>query len=89
MRAMCVLLTTCVTFNVFVTSRAFFFFYKTPTVQCATTLTVVPDPILASNIALSGSGVLGQEDSDLSNTPQCSGHGLCKTMRELGREFNG
>ena len=27
--------------------------------------------------------------TDLSNTPQCSGHGICKTMREAGAEFNG
>lgn len=64
------------------------FFFQFP-VTCATTLTVVPDKTLAANIQLSGSGVLGQEDSDLSNTPQCSGHGLCKTMREMGNEFNG
>jgi hypothetical protein len=59
------------------------------TVSCATTLTIVPDKTLAANIQMSGAGVLGQVDSDLSNTPQCSGHGLCKTMREMGNEFNG
>ena len=57
--------------------------------SCATTLTIIPDKTLAANIKLSGAGVLGQVDSDLSNTPQCSGHGLCKTMREMGNEFNG
>lgn len=68
--------------------RSLLRFFQFP-VTCATTLTVVPDKTLAANIQLSGSGVLGQEDSDLSNTPQCSGHGLCKTMREMGNEFNG
>lgn len=58
-------------------------------VSCATTLTIIPDKTLSTNIQMSGTGVLGTADTDLSNTPQCSGHGLCKTMRELGNEFNG
>ena len=61
--------------------------------SCATTLTVVPDPTLSANVQLTGNTgsveVLGTLDSDLSHTPQCSGHGRCKTMRDMGAEFNG
>jgi hypothetical protein len=62
---------------------------------CPTTLGAGSTTVSASSTRVVGNYIVtgGSEvtslASDLSNTAQCSGHGVCKTMREMGEEFNG
>ncbi|KAJ1431229.1 hypothetical protein B484DRAFT_395569 [Ochromonadaceae sp. CCMP2298] len=59
---------------------------------CPTTVqTVTTGNLVTENIFIEGAASSAQLAGtlDLSNTPHCSGHGVCKTMREMGAEFDG